>query len=185
MHLVVHIDPTTGELLGAQGVGEDGVDKRIDILATAIRAGMEAPKLIDLDLCYSPPYGSAKDPITMVGLVADNLLTGQTRLWHPERLAWARSRALVLDVRTASEYATGHVPGSLNIPHTQLRSRLDEVRKAAAGRPIAVMCQSGVRSYIAHRVLVAAGFDSATLSGGMLTLRACLGAEAASTLVTE
>ena len=184
MHLVVHIDPSTGEILGAQCVGEEGVDKRIDVLATAMRGGMPAPGLIDLDLAYSPPYGSAKDPITMVGLVADNVLTGQTRLWHPEQLDWARSRdALLLDVRTPEEFASGHLPEAVNIPHTELRGRVEEVREMAAGRPVAIMCQSGVRSYIAHRILAAAGFDSATLSGGMLTLRAWLGAEADSILV--
>ncbi len=184
MHLVVHLDPATGEILGAQGVGADGVDKRIDLLATAIRAGIDAPGLIDLDLAYSPPYGSAKDPVTMVGFLADNLLTGQTRLWRPEDLDWARSQAvLLLDVRTPAEFASGHLPEAVNIAHTELRGRLDEVRRLAAGRPVAVMCQSGVRSYIAHRILVAAGFDSATLSGGMLTLRAWLGAEAGKVLV--
>jgi rhodanese-related sulfurtransferase len=183
MHLIVHIDPTTGEILGAQGVGADGVDKRIDVLATAIRAGLSAPELIDLDLCYSPPYGSAKDPVTMVGFVADNILSGQTKLWYVEQLDWARQEAFLLDVRTAKEFSTGHLPEATNIPHTELRDRLDDVRHLAAGRPIAVMCQSGVRSYIAHRILVAAGFNSATFSGGMLTLRAWLGRAAATTLV--
>ena len=184
MHLVVHINLDTGEILGAQGVGEDGVDKRIDVLATAIRAGLTAPALIDLDLCYSPPYGSAKDPVTMVGLVADNIMTGQTRLWHPEQLDWARSEeVLLLDVRSPAEFATGHLPEAVNIAHTQLRGRVDEVRQLAAGRPVAVICQSGMRSYIAHRVLVAAGFDSATFSGGMLTLRAWLGRDAGTILV--
>lgn len=184
MHLVVHIDPTTGEILGAQGVGGNGLDKRIDILATAIKAGLKAPDLIDLDLCYSPPYGSAKDPVTMIGFIADNVLTGQTKLWHPEQLDWARREAFVLDVRTPTEYATGHLPESVNIAHTALRSRLEEVRTLAAGRPIAVMCQSGVRSYIAHRILVAAGLESQTLSGGMLTLKAWLGNTATTVLVS-
>jgi NADPH-dependent 2,4-dienoyl-CoA reductase/sulfur reductase-like enzyme/rhodanese-related sulfurtransferase len=184
MHLVVHIDPASGRVLGAQGLGEDGVDKRIDVLATAIRAGLTAPDLIDLDLAYSPPYGSAKDPVTMVGFVADNLMTGQTRLWYLEQLVWARSpETLLLDVRTPQEFATGHLPEAHNVPHTQLRERIDEVRQLAAGREVAVMCQSGVRSYIAHRVLVAAGLESATLSGGMLTLRAWLGEDADNVLV--
>ena len=185
MHLVVHIDPKSGRLLGAQAVGEGGVDKRIDVLATAMRAGLAAPDLIDLDLCYAPPYGSAKDPVTMVGFTADNVLTGQVELWQPGELDWARREAFVLDVRTPREFATGHLPEALNVPHTKLRGRLAEVAAAAGGRPIAVMCQSGVRSYIAHRVLVAAGLPSQTLSGGMLTLRAWLGASAAEVLVSE
>jgi len=185
MHLIVHMDPASGKLLGAQGVGGAGVDKRIDVLATAMHAGLTGPDLIDLDLCYSPPYGSAKDPITMAGLMADNVLTGQTVLWYAQDLDWATREALVLDVRTPAEFATGHVPGALNIAHTVLRKRLNDVTKAAAGRPVAVMCAAGVRSYIAHRVLVDAGFDSRTLSGGMATLRAWLGAAADSTLTKE
>ena len=184
IHLVVQLHNQTGVLLGAQAVGQAGVDKRIDVLATAIRAGLLAPDLIDLDLSYSPPYGSAKDPITMIGLLADNVLTGQTALWYPEELDQVRAKSCLLDVRTPAEFATGHLPEAVNIPHTELRARLDDVKAAAAGRPIAVLCQSGVRSYIAHRVLVANGFSSRTLSGGMLTLRAWLGDQAATTLIT-
>jgi rhodanese-related sulfurtransferase len=177
MHLLVHIDPATGELLGAQGVGAAGVDKRIDVIATAMRGGLRAPDLIDLDLCYAPPYGAAKDPVTMVGLVADNVLSGQTRLWQAGDWERAVRESLVLDVRSADEFAGGHLVGAVNIPHTELRGRLQEVRERAGGRPVAVVCQSGVRSYIAHRILAGSGFESATLSGGMLTLRAWLGAE--------
>jgi rhodanese-related sulfurtransferase len=111
----------------------------------------------------------------MIGLVGDNALTGQIKLWQPEELDWARGEACLLDVRTPAEFATGHLPEAVNIPHTELRARLDEVRRLAQGRPIAVLCQSGVRSYLAHRVLAAAGHESRTLSGGMLTLRAWLG----------
>ena len=175
VHLVVHVRVDDGLLLGAQAVGADGVDKRIDVLATAIRAGMRVDDLIDLDLAYSPPYGQAKDPVNLAGMAGQNVLTGVLSLWYPHELEWVRRNALLLDVRTRVEYAAGHVPGSLNIPHTELRERLDEVRDAADGRPVRVTCQSGVRSAIAHRVLTQAGFDSASLSGGMLTLRACLG----------
>ncbi|WP_314856119.1 FAD-dependent oxidoreductase [uncultured Microbacterium sp.] len=175
VHLVVHVRVDDGLLLGAQAVGADGVDKRIDVLATAIRAGMRVDDLIDLDLAYSPPYGQAKDPVNLAGMAGQNVLTGVLSLWYPHELEWVRRNALLLDVRTRVEYATGHVPGSLNIPHTELRERLDEVRDAADGRPVRVTCQSGVRSAIAHRVLTQAGFDSASLSGGMLTLRAWLG----------
>jgi len=142
-----------------------------------MRAGLKAPDLIDLDLCYSPPYGSAKDPVNMIGFLADNVLTSQLRLWQPDELDWARQDAFILDVRTANEFAKGHLPEAVNIPHTQLRARLDEVKAAAAGRPIAVTCQSGVRSYIAHRILAGAGFESRSLSGGMLTMRAWLGSD--------
>ncbi|HLS45754.1 MAG TPA: FAD-dependent oxidoreductase [Ornithinicoccus sp.] len=181
LHLVVQVGED-GSLLGAQGVGPDGVDKRIDVLATAMRGGLHAADLIDLDLAYAPPYGSAKDPVNLVGMMAENVLNGTTRLWYADELEDLQDTALVLDVRSASEFDRGHVPGALNIPHTELRDRIDEVRDAAAGRPVRAYCASGMRSYIAHRVLAAAGLDSATLSGGILTLRAVLGREAVTPL---
>lgn len=184
VHLLLHVRAGDGRLLGAQAVGTDGVDKRIDVLATAIRAGMDVTDLIDLDLAYAPPYGQAKDPVNLAGMVGANVLDGTLRLWYPDQLDDALATALVLDTRSREEYASGHVPGSLNIPHTELRERLDEVRAAAAGRPVRALCGSGVRSAIAHRVLTQAGFDSASLSGGMLTLRAVLGDRAAAVLAT-
>ena len=111
----------------------------------------------------------------MAGLMGDNVLTGTTTLWYPWQVDEVLTSALVLDCRGGEEFAAGHLPGALNIPHTEVRGRLDEIREAADGRPVRVMCLSGMRSYLAHRVLAAAGFDSATLSGGMLTLRAALG----------
>jgi NADPH-dependent 2,4-dienoyl-CoA reductase/sulfur reductase-like enzyme/rhodanese-related sulfurtransferase len=186
IHLLVHLDPESGLILGAQAVGGDGVDKRIDLLSMAIRSSIPGAELVDLDLAYAPPYGSAKDPITMVGLMIDNLQTGQLRLWSPEQLDWARSDAvLLLDVRSPAEFASGHLPEAVNIAHTELRSRLGEVERLAAGRPIAVLCQSGVRSYIAHRILASAGFDSSSLSGGMSTLKAWLGSTADIVMVTS
>lgn len=185
LHLVVHVGREDGRILGAQAVGADGVDKRIDVLATAIRAGWSVDDLIDLDLAYSPPYGSAKDPVTMVGLVGENVRTGTLRLWYAQDLDAVRAEALVLDVRTPGEVAAGALPDALRIPHTELRARLDEVRTAAAGRPVRVLCQSGVRSAIAHRVLAQSGFDSASLSGGMLTLRAVLGDRTDDVLVAD
>lgn len=182
MALVVHIRRADGLVLGAQGVGAEGVDKRIDVLATAIRAGMTAADLIDLDLAYSPIYGSAKDPVNMIGMVGQNVIDGAVQLWYAEQWAELADTALILDVRSATEFATGHLPGALNIAHTELRDRLDEVRAAAGDRPVRVLCASGVRSNIATRLLTNEGFDSATLSGGMLTLRATLGA---SVLVTD
>ena len=182
LHLVLHF-ADDGALLGAQAVGADGVDKRLDVLATAIRGGLGVDDLIDLDLAYAPPFGAAKDPVNLAGMAASNVLDGTLRLWQASELDDVAATSLVLDVRTAAEVATGHVPGALHVPHTQLRERLDEVRDAAAGRPVAVMCQSGVRSNIAHRILAQAGFDSASLSGGMLTLRAALGRTAETRLV--
>lgn len=185
IHLVVHIDPDSGRLLGAQAVGTEGVDKRIDVLATAIRAGMGVDELIDLDLAYSPPYGQAKDAVNLAGMVGENVLNGTLKLWYAEDLDGVLDEALILDVRRADEWDSGHLPGALHIPHTELRDRIDEVRAQAAGRPVRVMCASGVRSAIAHRVLAQAGLDSASLSGGILTLRAALGARGVKVLETD
>ncbi|APZ33409.1 pyridine nucleotide-disulfide oxidoreductase [Microbacterium aurum] len=185
LHLILHLRETDGLLLGAQAVGAEGVDKRIDVLATAIRAGMVVDELIDLDLAYSPPYGQAKDPVNLAGMIGENVRTGTLALWYAQDVDHVLADAFVLDTRSRAEFATGHLPGALNVPHTELRDRLDEVRTAAAGRPVRVMCASGVRSAIAHRVLAQAGFDSASLSGGILTLRAALGDRAAELLRFE
>ncbi|GAB3602394.1 FAD-dependent oxidoreductase [Microbacterium aureliae] len=184
MHLMVHIGED-GRLLGAQAVGTEGVDKRIDVLATALRAGFAATDLIDLDLAYSPPYGQAKDAVNLVGMVAENVLTGRLSLWYADEAESLGDSALILDVRTAKEFATGHLPGALNIPHTELRVRIDEAREAAAGRPVRVMCAAGVRANIAHRILVGAGMDSSSLSGGIQTLRHWYGADIERILATE
>ncbi|MFE7408340.1 FAD-dependent oxidoreductase [Isoptericola sp. NPDC057559] len=184
LHLVLHVRADDGLLLGAQAVGHDGVDKRIDVLATALRAGLTVPDLIDLDLAYAPPYGQAKDAVNLAGMVGANVLDGTLRLWYAQDVDDVLDTALVLDVRSAGEIASGLLPGALHVPHTELRDRLDEVREAAAGRPVRVMCASGVRSAIAHRVLTQDGFDSASLSGGTITLRAVLGDRAGDLLVT-
>ena len=165
-------------------MGADGVDKRIDVLATAIRHRAVAADLIDLDLAYAPPYGSAKDPVNLAGMIADNVATGTVRLWQASDLDDVLEHALVLDVRSPAEFATGHLPGALHVPHTQVRDRLAEIRDAAGGRPVRLHCQSGMRSYLALRVLAQEGFaDVAHLSGGMLTLRGWLGDAADEVLV--
>jgi NADPH-dependent 2,4-dienoyl-CoA reductase/sulfur reductase-like enzyme/rhodanese-related sulfurtransferase len=171
VHLVASFAPD-GTLLGAQGVGHRGVDKRIDILATAIRAGMTADDLAELELAYAPPYGSAKDPVNMLGFVAQNVLDDTMPQWQAQDLEHAMADTLILDVRSRSEFAEGHLAGALNIPHLELRGRLGEVATSAGGRPIRVHCASGVRSYLATRVLLSEGFDARNLSGGWLTLAA-------------
>jgi NADPH-dependent 2,4-dienoyl-CoA reductase/sulfur reductase-like enzyme/rhodanese-related sulfurtransferase len=171
VHLVASFAPD-GTLLGAQGVGRGGVDKRIDILATAIRAGMTADDLAELELAYAPPYGSAKDPVNMLGFVAQNVLDNTMPQWQAQDLEHAMAATLILDVRSRSEFAEGHLADALNIPHLELRGRLSEVAASAGGRPISVHCASGVRSYLATRVLLSAGFDARNLSGGWLTLAA-------------
>ena len=184
VHILMHVG-TDGQILGAQAVGADGVDRRIDVIATAMRAGLKAPDLIDLDLAYAPPYGQAKDPVNQTGMVAHNVLTGELILTGPDALT---EDMPVLDVRTMGEYTAGHMPNSLNIPHTQLRNRLDEVRtwvdESVGERPFVVMCAAGVRSWIGYRIVRAAGFNVTMLSGGIQTLRARLGAKAEAVLVT-
>lgn len=174
LHLVIHFREADGRILGAQAVGVEGVDKRIDVLATAIRAGLAVDDLIDLDLAYSPPYGQAKDPVNLAGMVGQNVRNGTLALWYSQDVDKVLAEDFVLDTRSEVEFLSGHLPGALNIPHTELRDRLDEVRDASAGRAVRVMCASGVRSAIAHRVLTQAGFESSSLSGGILTLRAVL-----------
>ncbi|GIG26737.1 FAD-dependent oxidoreductase [Cellulomonas denverensis] len=169
VHLVASFAPD-GRLLGAQAVGRAGVDKRIDVLATALRAGMTADDLAELELAYAPPYGSAKDPVNMLGFVAQNVLDGTMPQWHAADADRVLADSLVLDVRSRAEYDRGHLPGALLIPHTELRGRIEQVRAAAAGRPVAVHCASGVRSHIATRVLIQHGLDARNLSGGWLSL---------------
>lgn len=185
VHILMHVG-TSGQILGAQAAGADGVNRRIDVIATAMRAGLKAPDLIDLDLAYAPPYGQAKDPVNQTGMVAHNVLTGELVLTGPDALT---EETPILDVRTPGEYATGHMPNSLNIPHTQLRDRLDEVRtwvdESVGERPFVVMCAVGVRSWIGYRIVRAAGFNVTMLSGGIQTLRAWLGDRADAVLVKE
>jgi NADPH-dependent 2,4-dienoyl-CoA reductase/sulfur reductase-like enzyme/rhodanese-related sulfurtransferase len=170
MTLKLLFEPQTGRVLGAQAVGKDGVDKRIDVLAVAIQAGMTVFDLEELELAYSPQYGSAKDPVNMAGFVAAGLLRGD----HPQTdietiLAMpAGARPWLLDVRTPEEFKAGNIPGAINVPVDELRGRLDELPR---DRNIAAYCQVGQRSYLATRILRQAGFDAANLSGGYATYR--------------
>ena len=152
-------------LLGAQIVGGDGVDKRIDVLATAIRAKMTALELTELDLSYAPPYSSAKDPVNMAGFMIENLESGKVRQFHwneVEDLPCDGS-ATLLDIRTAWEYQRTHLDGFRNIPLDDLREHLDELDR---GKPVYVNCQTGLRSYLACRLLTQYGFTCSHLSGG-------------------
>ncbi len=165
MTMKVVFEKGTYRLLGAQIVGYEGVDKRIDVLATALRAGLTALQLKDLDLAYAPPYSSAKDPVNMAGFLVDNLARGLVRQFHLEELAALPRDGSVtlLDVRTPQEYAQGRVEGFRNIPVDELRDRLGELE---AGKPVYVICQSGLRSYIACRILAERGFECRNFSGG-------------------
>jgi NADPH-dependent 2,4-dienoyl-CoA reductase/sulfur reductase-like enzyme/rhodanese-related sulfurtransferase len=162
----VLFDPTSGELLGAQAVGDDGVDKRIDVLATAIRNKMTVDSLMDLELSYSPQFGSAKDPINIVGYVGNNVWndTTPTIQWHelPKEIS---SGAHVIDVRSSAEHSSGHIPGTQNIPVDELRDRIDEIHQGN----VIVYCAVGQRGHIATQILKSHGFNVKNLDGGYST----------------
>lgn len=167
MTLKLLFEPTTGRVLGAQAVGGAGVDKRIDVLAVAIQAGMTVFDLEEMELAYSPQYSSAKDPINMAGFVASGLLRGD----HPQLdidtvLATTSTSPFLLDVRTPQEFAAGHIPGAVNIPVDELRTRM---RELPGERVIAVYCQVGQRGYLATRLLQQAGYAAANVGGGYQT----------------
>ena len=165
MTMKVVFEKETYRLLGAQIVGYEGVDKRIDVLATAIRAGLKATELKDLDLAYAPPYSSAKDPVNMAGFMIENIAKGVLKQWHladVDTLPRDGSVTL-LDTRTVGEFDGGHIDGFLNIPVDELRERLGELDKS---KPVYVICQSGLRSYIACRILSGYGFECYNFSGG-------------------
>ncbi|HIT67042.1 MAG TPA: FAD-dependent oxidoreductase [Candidatus Merdisoma merdipullorum] len=165
MTMKVLFEKNSFRLLGAQIVGYEGVDKRIDVLATAIHAGMTVPQLKELDLAYAPPYSSAKDPVNMAGFLAENLSKGLLRqfFWDEIDSLPRDGSVTLLDTRTREEYDSGHVEGFLNIPVDELRERMGELE---AGKPIYVICQSGLRSYLACRILTQNGFDCSNFSGG-------------------
>ncbi len=165
MTIKIIFEKATYRLLGAQIVGYDGVDKRIDVLATAIRAKMSAIDLKDLDLAYAPPYSSAKDPVNMAGYIIDNIANGIVKQWYleDEQDLPRDGSVTLLDTRTVGEYKRGHVEGFCNIPVDDLRVRLGELDK---DKPVYVICQSGLRSYIATRILTGYGFDAYNFAGG-------------------
>ena len=165
MTMKVLFEKNTYRLLGAQIVGYDGVDKRIDVLATAIHAGMKAFDLKELDLAYAPPYSSAKDPVNMAGFMIENIANGTLKQWHPEQLPGLPRDGSVtlLDTRTPAEFGRGHIEDFINIPVDDLRDRIGEI---PSRKPVYVICQSGLRSYIATRILSGYGFDAYNFSGG-------------------
>lgn len=166
MTLKLIFEPTTGEILGAQGVGIEGVDKRIDVIATAMRGGITAPELADLELAYAPPFGSAKDPVNMLGYIAENLISGliESSQWNQIDDYVARGYQLI-DVRTAGEYGRGNIPGAINIPVDEIRERKSEI----ANHNLLVNCQVGQRGHTASLLLKELGFNAVNLDGGYLT----------------
>ena len=165
MTLKVLFEKDTYRLLGAQIVGFEGVDKRIDVLATAIRAGMKAYELTELDLAYAPPYSSAKDPVNMAGYIIENIKNGIVKQWYYEndKTLPRDGSVTLLDTRTSLEYSMGHAEGFVNLPVDELRERIKELDKS---KPVYVICQSGLRSYIASRILIGNDFDVYNFAGG-------------------
>ena len=165
MTMKVVFEKETYHLLGAQIVGYEGVDKRIDVLAAAIHGKMKATELKDLDLAYAPPYSSAKDPVNMAGFMIDNISKGILKQWHLEDIdPLPRDGSVtLLDVRTVREFGNGHIEGFINIPVDELRERLDEIEK---DKPVYVICQSGLRSYIGTRILEGNGYTAYNFAGG-------------------
>ncbi|MCR5835389.1 MAG: FAD-dependent oxidoreductase [Lachnospiraceae bacterium] len=158
-------EKVTKKILGAQIIGFSGVDKRIDVIATAISAGMKADKLKELDLAYAPPFSSAKDPVNMAGFMIENVESGIVKqfYWEDINRLTGDDSVTILDARTSEEYDSGHVEGALHIPVDDLRERKEEIDKS---KPLYVYCQSGLRSYIACRILAQEGYDCYNLSGG-------------------
>ena len=166
MTMKVLFERGTYRLLGAQIAGHEGVDKRIDVLATAIRAGMKATELAELDLAYAPPYSSAKDPVNMAGFMIENVRDGLVRQWYYDEVPSLKRDGSVtlLDVRTAEECASGGIiDGFVNIPVDELRDRIGEI---PLGKPVYIVCQSGLRSYVAARILAGRGYDVYNFAGG-------------------
>jgi NADPH-dependent 2,4-dienoyl-CoA reductase/sulfur reductase-like enzyme/rhodanese-related sulfurtransferase len=166
MTLKLIFDPKTGEILGAQGIGVEGVDKRIDVIATAMRGGITAPELADLELAYAPPFGSAKDAVNMLGYVAENVVSGVSKVaqWH-EIDEYREKGYELLDVRSESECGRGVIPGALNIPVDEIRDRYSELKN----KNLLVNCQVGLRGHTASMLLKELGFNPVNLDGGYLT----------------
>jgi rhodanese-related sulfurtransferase len=167
MHVKLLFAPADGRLLGAQVVGYDGIDKRLDVFATAIRAGMTVFDLEHLELAYAPPYGSAKDPVNMAGFIGANVLRGDLNLWYAEDYPEETGDGIIVDVRSAAEYEKWHIPGAIHLPLGELRRRHTEI---PGSQPVFLYCRVGFRSYLAYRILTQLGFEQvATLAGGSKT----------------
>lgn len=158
-------DKKTLKIIGAQIVGFDGVDKRMDVLASSIRFGAKITDLKNLELCYAPPFGSAKDPVNMLGFVAENIITGKMKqfFWNDVEKLPRDGSVTLLDVRTVTEVKRGRIDGFINIPLDSLRERIEEIPK---DKPVYIHCHSGLRSYIALRILKGNGYDCFNLAGG-------------------
>ena len=168
MSLKLLFDPASGKILGAQAVGSEGVDKRIDVLSVAMRAGMTVRDLQDMELSYAPPYGSAKDPINYAGFVASNIMDGNVAICHWDHMLNPRQDQVLVDIRTPAETQAGTIGSAINIPLDELRSRISELPR---DKELLVFCQVGLRGYIACRILSQIGYKCRNLTGGYKTFR--------------
>jgi rhodanese-related sulfurtransferase len=167
IHLKLVFAVPDGRILGAQAVGLEGVEKRIDVIATAIQFGGTVHDLAEAELCYAPQFGAAKDPVNLAGMLAENVLNGDMPV--ADWLEVGRTDALLLDVREPDEFARGHVPGAVNLPLPQLRTRWRELPRE---REIWIGCGVGQRAYFATRFLLQHGYRARNLSGGWATYQA-------------
>ena len=166
MNIKMLVDPDTHRILGVQAVGKEGVDKRVDVIATAMRGGITAPELADLELAYAPPFGSAKDPVNMLGYISENVLSGLTPTIQWNQIDEYFSQDFkILDVRTTSEYQRGSLPGAVNLPVDEIRERPTDI----PGKKIIVTCQVGQRGHVATRILRQMGYEAINLDGGYQT----------------
>jgi len=171
MHLKVIFSVGDGKILGAQAIGSEGIDKRIDVLATAMKAGMTVFDLEELELCYAPPFGSAKDPINMAGFIASNIIRGDIKCWYPEDYPSETDGSMIIDLRPREMFMKSRIPGAVNIPLSELRMRISEI---PSDKNIFLYCRVGFSSYLAYRIMVQKGFGKngrilKTLSGGITT----------------
>lgn len=171
MTIQINFAPSNGKLLGAQIIGTDGVDKRIDTLSSVIQRGSTIEELTEFEHAYAPPYSSAKDPVNMAGYVAENILQKRLHVIPWSAVKDISPEDILIDVRTALEYVEGNIPGSINIPVDELRSRIDELGKH---KNIFIYCQIGLRGYLAQRILLQNGFEKVkNISGGYKLWSAC------------
>lgn len=171
MTIQIAFSPKDGKLFSAQIAGYDGVDKRIDILASAIQRGSTIYELTEFEHAYAPPYSSAKDPVNMAGFIAENILHDRLHIFYWNELGDADDNSILIDVRTEKEFKAGHIEGAINIPVDEIRDRL---HKIPMNKRIDIYCEAGLRGYLANRILQQNGFEEVyNLSGGYLLWKAC------------
>jgi rhodanese-related sulfurtransferase len=171
MAIQIAFSPEDGRLYSAQIAGYDGVDKRLDVMASVIKRGSTIYELTEFEHAYAPPYSSAKDPVNMAGFIAENILQDRLKIFYWDEVSRLQEDSLLLDVRTTDEFEAGHIKSAINIPVDEIRQGMHELPR---DRKIYIYCQAGLRGYLAHRILRQNGFnDVYNLSGGYVSWKAC------------